>query len=113
MIQQCPSIVRQSLTKQIMPFVEYLKDELSISMPAIGKIAASFPPLFSIWIQANANNVLKFLKNLGLSNNALINVIQKRPQLLSLRVDRCLDPKVKKCITNHRWPVLYVPRVPA
>jgi hypothetical protein len=93
LVKKCPSILKQSLSEQIVPYIQHLSNELSLTLPNIAKIAKSFPALLSPWVQANANDVLKFLKDLGLRKNGLFKVIRERPQLLSLRVER-LCPKV-------------------
>ena len=92
----CPQILRQSLSQDIYPFVDYLCETLQVERVFIGRMLTSYPLFFQRSVQANARSVIDFLTQVGLSTQQLKKVLRARPTLLALRVDRNLQPTVRR-----------------
>jgi hypothetical protein len=92
---RCPQLLRQSMERDTLPFIEYLCDSLRIGRPALGRIVLSYPAVLASSVQKNADYVIRFLLEYGVDRDKLKKILRNRPQLLALRVETNLRPTVK------------------
>lgn len=94
-LTQCPQLLRQSMERETLPFIEYLCDSLGIGRPALGRIVISYPAVLASSVKKNAAYVIRFLLEYGVDRDQLKKILRIRPQLLSLRVETNLRPTVE------------------
>jgi hypothetical protein len=99
-LTQCPQLLRQSMERETLPFIEYLCNALSIGRPTLGRIVLSYPAVLASCVHKNADCVILFLLEYGVNQDQLKKILRIRPQLLALRVDTNLRPTVMQNLSS-------------